>query len=206
MAAATLRTALSDCARTPLDRRDDVRPLQTPSQNPSSKGAFRSSLMVSRIGLHGHVPSKSCGPSLRLPSEAEWEYVARAGTATARMGNARTRTGPMRVGAPDHPGTLEGSHAGTATLPRLRWACSRRTPSDYMMFWETYGSGWRTVGMTTTLERRQTGAHGPRAATVLAVCRVAATGEATRRTSVRRAASGSRPIELSPGRVARILN
>ncbi len=74
--------------------------------------------------------SRSTGATYRLPSEAEWEYAARAGTTTAFSWGNRVRPGRANCNQDD----CEDGHANTAPVGRF--------PANAWGLYDMHGNVW----------------------------------------------------------------
>ena len=132
--------------------------------------------------------SRKTGERYRLLSEAEWEYVARAGT-----------TGPFHFGSTistdqaNYNGYLiyGAGREGSSGKRRYLWARFRRTGSGCTTYTATSGSGLRIACTTATPAHRRTGAPGLRWANARSAFFAAALGSCHRGSSARRTAPGT---------------
>ena len=124
--------------------------------------------------------SGETGEAYRLPSEAEWEYVARAETETARYwgetdaGQCRHANGVDAAALQEYPDWITAP-CSDGIWGRRQWDRSRPTRSGCTTRWATCGSGRWTAGTSATRVRQPTAAPGSRATARIA-CHVVAVG------------------------------
>ena len=145
--------------------------------------------------------SNETGHSYRLLSESEWEYVARAGTSTARYwGNRSQISVIMRMGRTAIR-TLVGVFRAMTGMPaRHRWVVIQRTTLVCMMCWATRGSGRRIAGMAAIQVRHRMGRRGS-LGPVGVVCCAAVLGSTDRGSSARPIAPGTTPASATTSTV-----
>jgi len=128
--------------------------------------------------------SRKTGKGYRLLSEAEWEYVARAGTTTRYFfGNDEKDT----CGYANGDGKCDG-YAYSSPVGKFA--------QNGFGLYDMHGNAWQwweTAGTTATRGRRRTARPGPRAIAV-SVCFAAVPGATARGTCARRFATGTSPL------------
>ena len=128
--------------------------------------------------------SRKTGKGYRLLSEAEWEYVARAGTTTRYFfGNDEKDT----CGYANGDGKCDG-YAYSSPVGKFA--------QNGFGLYDMHGNAWQwweTAGTTATRGRRRTARPGPRAIAV-SVCFAAVPGATARGICARRSATGTSPL------------
>jgi hypothetical protein len=128
--------------------------------------------------------SEQTGKRYRLPTEAEWEYAARAGTEMIYWWG--DEVGEKNRANCDGCGSRWDNKQ---TAPVGSFASN---PWGLYDWWATCGSGCRTATTKTTRVRRRTAARrGRRAAIATCACAVAVPGSADRCTCARRTGTGT---------------
>ena len=133
--------------------------------------------------------SRETGEDYRLPSEAEWEYAARAGSTTKfSWGNEMSR---------DRANCGRGRECRNRGMDRRRlWDRFRPMPLACTTCTATSLSGWRIAGMTITRARPRTAARGFAGIVNGASC-AAAPGTTPPGACAPRAAAGSPPASAT---------
>ena len=131
--------------------------------------------------------ARKTGKDYRLLSEAEWEYVARAGTSTAFWLGTRFR--PRRLTSMAE--IVQGSE--NFAIAPCPLTASTLTGGVCTRFMATYGSGAKTVGTKTTKVRRKMDRHARAGMLPCESCEVAL-GTVFQPFSVRASATGIEPV------------
>ncbi len=128
---------------------------------------------------------RETGKPYRLLSEAEWEYVARAGTTTEYPWGDDIGTNEANCGG--------CSSRGGAIKRRHPWGVSIPTLLVCSIWWGTCGNGWRTVGTIATAGPRLMAALGRAGVVASAWCAAGPGAASMRRTCAPRTATGTAP-------------
>ena len=133
------------------------------SRRPADNGWGRGARPVMRVSWEDAQEyvgwlSRQSGQSYRLPSEAEWEYAARAGTETPFHTGRRISTDQANfAGDYTYNGSSKGQYRGQTT-PVGSFAANGWGLHD--MHGNVSMSGFRTAGMTAIAARPRTAPPG----------------------------------------------